>query len=236
MTDSADLNLLTLSSLRHRCLQESDRFFKRLSHDPQFCFELFRRAVMNHDDHCWQLIYEQYQPLVTGWVERHPLYFALDEESQFFVNWAFAKMWNVITPEKFAQFPDLKSVLRYLQMCVHSVIVDAMRSREQAKLLESEDEDALGGAEQLHAESPSLEEQVQERAYGEALWQLLDRRLKNTKERQVIYGSFILALKPGEIVKEYPETFRNVQEVYLVKDNVIARLRRDPELLAFLST
>ena len=43
----------------------------------------------------------------------------------------------------------------------------------------------------------------------------------------MVYGYFVLALKPRELCDPYPHTFRNVQHVYRVKENVLARLRRD---------
>jgi hypothetical protein len=173
------------------------------------------------------LIYHQYQPLIAGWVERHALFPALDEESQFFVNYAFEKMWRVLTPEKFSKFPDLQSVLRYFQMCVHSVLVDAMRSREQAELLE----DDPGLEQALHSGQgePGLEDQVLAQTQAEQLWRWLDGRLKTEKERKVVYGSFVLALKPAEVYALYPRVFSSVRDVYLVKDNLMARLRRDAE-------
>ena len=50
----------------------------------------------------------------------------------------------------------------------------------------------------------------------------------------MVYGSFVLALKPRELYAQFRETFRDVKEVYRVKENVLARLRRDAELQEFL--
>jgi hypothetical protein len=44
-----------------------------------------------------------------------------------------------------------------------------------------------------------------------------------------------LALKPREIYTRSGGLFDNVKEVYRVKENVLARLRRDAELKEFLS-
>ena len=67
----------------------------------------------------------------------------MDEEPQYFANRAFEKMWGVLSPQKFGQFPNLKSLLRYLQMCVHSVIVDYARRGEQATLLEDSEREPV---------------------------------------------------------------------------------------------
>jgi hypothetical protein len=63
--------------------------------------------------------------------------------------------------------------------------------------------------------------------HQQELWQEISARLQNEKERKVMYGSFVLALKPRELYAQFRETFRDVKEVYRVKENVIARLRRD---------
>lgn len=229
MANLLDFSTLPLMSVGRRCAQESDLFFKRQDNDPRFCFELFRRALGERQAEAWELIYRQYTPLVSRWVQRHSLFSALDEEVDYFVNGAFQKMWTVLIPEKFAQFPDLKAVLRYLQMCVHSVLVDHMRRQERARLFEDEVEDTTP------RRAPLPEEEVLDRVAQSELWQQLLLRLKDDKERQVVYGTFVLALKPRDIYEQYNQTFANVNEVYRIKENLIARLRRDAELQRFVN-
>ena len=54
--------------------------------------------------------------------------------------------------------------------------------------------------------------------------------MKDDKERAVIYGSFVLDLKPAEMLDTYTHLFRDVREIYTTKENVLARLRRDSSL------
>jgi hypothetical protein len=49
-----------------------------------------------------------------------------------------------------------------------------------------------------------------------------------------VYASFALGLKPREIYARSGGLFDDVKEVYRVKENVLARLRRDPELKKIL--
>jgi DNA-directed RNA polymerase specialized sigma24 family protein len=227
LSEPNDLSPLSLSGIQHRCAEESERFFRRQSYDPSFCFELFRRAVLQHDQHAWEMIHRQYQPLVLNWIQRHSLLAAVDEEPQYFANRAFEKMWGVLSPQKFSQFPDLKSILRYLQMCVHSVIVDYARRGEQATLLEDSEREPVVLRD---PEQSSLEEKVFTRRQAAELWQWINARLKDDRERAVIYGSFVLDLKPAEMVEAYSHLFRDVREIYTTKENVLARLRRDSSL------
>jgi hypothetical protein len=226
VTHDADLQQLSLTGIARRCAQESDLFFRRQPHNPRPCHELLRRAIIDRNQHAWELIYRQYRPLVTGWVARHPAFAASGEEIEFFVNGAYDKFWSALSPDKFQRFPDLKSLLRYLQMCVHSVIVDHARASAlpavelQAEIAVPEDDPRT--ADVMH--------QSIELAQRQEFWRLIAARLRNEKERHVVYCSFFLALKPREIHTRHRGIFRDVGEVHRIKENLLARLRRDPEI------
>jgi hypothetical protein len=230
MVHQDDIQLFTQASIAHRCARETELFFQRKNYDPRYCFELFRRAIVERQQRSWELIYSQYRSQVVGWVDRHPAFWASGEEAQYFVNRAFEKMWAALTPEKFGDFADLKSILRYLQMCVHSAIVDSARAQKQETLPYDEQKAAL----ERPAAKSTVEEHVLTRIKRQELWDYMNQRLKDEKERCIVYGAFVLNLKPGELYAQFQETFRDVQEVYRVKENLIARLRRDRELAKFL--
>ncbi len=230
MSQRTDLRMLTLAGIAHRCQHETERFFQGQGYDPLYCFDLFRRAIMERSQRAWELVYEQYRPLVAGWVERHSAFPGSGEEIQYFVNRAFEKMWLALTPAKFTHFSNLGSLLRYLQMCVHSVILDQVRAAQRCTyLMRAESWPAERGA-----DDPLAEDQALDRVHSQELWQEIGARLRNEKERRVMYGSFVLALKPRELYALFRETFHDVRDVYRVKENVLARLRRDAELLEFL--
>jgi DNA-directed RNA polymerase specialized sigma24 family protein len=220
--------MLTLPERASRCAAETERFFQGKSYDPGDCFELFRLAILERDSQAWEAVYVQYQVLVGRWVQQHPAFERGGEEAQFFVNRAFEKIWVALTPDKFRNFTELKALLGYLKMCVHSVITDHARAHKLAELMDLAEETGSEPVEQ----GPSLEERVLERADRQKFWEALYTRLHNEKERQVVYGSFFLALKPSEIYDQFHGLFFSVEEVYLVKQNVLARLRRDEEMLA----
>ena len=100
-------------------------------HDPtalQNGYGLFQQAIVQRVAEAWEQIYQLYTPLVQKWVVRHPSFANTGEDVDYFVNRAFEKMWRALTPEKFANFPELKSLLAYLKMCVNSVIIDHLRA------------------------------------------------------------------------------------------------------------
>jgi hypothetical protein len=69
-----------------------------------------------------------------------------------------------------------------------------------------------------------------DRVQQQSLWQEIEARLKNEQERTAIYGLYLLGLKPRELYARHPGLYRDVSEIYRVRENVIARLRRDDEL------
>jgi DNA-directed RNA polymerase specialized sigma24 family protein len=226
MPRQTDPRLLTLAGIAHRCAHETEFFFQRQGYDPRYCFELFRRAIIDRNQRAWELLYRVYRPLVARWVERHSAFSASGEEVQYFVNRAFEKMWIALPPDKFSHFSNLKSLLRYLQMCVHSVILDQVRVVEQAVVgVQAEDM-----TDESSATAASVDSQALARVQRQEFWDQINARLRNEKERRVVYGSFVLALKPRELYAQFPETFCDVNEVYRVKENVLARLRRDAKL------
>jgi hypothetical protein len=223
-----NLQQTDVADLAQRCADETELYFHHQTHDTQYCFELFRRAIWERDQSSWEIICQQYQPLVTGWVRQHPRFESSGEEIQYFVNGTFGKIAGTLTPEKFAGFSDIASLLSYLKMCVHSVIFDHSRKVDQLNLYDLDE-----AAEEV-ADDPSPEEQALEQSYRQAFWDLTNARLQDEKERLVIRGSFVLDLKPQEIFEHFRNVFSDVDEIYRVKQNVLSRLRRDPEFRKFL--
>lgn len=237
MSTQDNPQLLSISGIRYRCKQETSRFFNQLPYDPRYCLELFRRALEYRNDLAWEYIYEQYRPLVASWVENHPQFPETGAEVQDFLTQAFTKLWQSMTPAKFKTFTDLRAILRYLKMCTHSVITDYARKREQrfirerVRSLESESE---GGLSPDLDPAPPIETSIADLDDNRVLWRWIEQQCKNEKERTAVYGTFVLGLKPRQVAQEYPHVFTNAAEVSRVKDNLISRLRRNPDMAQFL--
>ena len=227
MVDNMDQKARSLKELSDSCAQETKRYFLGQPHDPRACYELFRRAIVQRDESAWAVIYQQYQPLVASWVRANQSFYHSGEELQYFVNRAFEKMWNYIPARKFRRFSDLNSLLRYLKMCVASAIIDHTRVHSKLQLEE------LAEASPVNTLDPhglALEALVIQRSQAEELWQLLKSLASSKKEARLLYGIYVLGLKPREILQSYPEEFKNVQEIYRVKENLLERLSRNQAL------
>lgn len=218
-----EVDELTLAGVAHRCAQESERYFKRLTHDPRFCLKLFQKAILEHNERAWGLVFKQYRPLVLKWVRNHRSFSSCEEEDEYFVNRAFDRMWTALKPEKFDSKEDLKSLLAYLHMCASSAIIDHVRTLKHLKLVPIVNEEVSN----LPSDDKIPEDQVNEKIRAQEVWDRLNHLLRDDKERIVAYTSFVLALPPREIQSEHLENFRDINEIYGIKQRIIERLRRD---------
>ena len=229
MNTDRDLRHLDVDQLAEKCADQTTKFFNREQHDPSYCHELFRRAIVGRNKYAWDKVYRQYQFLVASWVRRKAGDVATDEEIDFIVNGAFEKLWLALTPDKFGHFIDLASLLRYFQTCVYSVIVDHnRRNSPQTVGLETL-------AQPTDQELDSVEKIVTDQLERRRLWRMTLGLMQDEKERYVLQASFAYDLKPSEIYASKPEQFESKTEVYQIKRNLISRLRRNPTLRQFLS-
>ncbi len=81
--------------LTEMCRRESERYRRGQSGERGYCYELFRRAIVDGDQQAWRAIYEQYRRLVGTWVGGPADW--IDER----VNHAFAKFWHAINADGF---------------------------------------------------------------------------------------------------------------------------------------
>lgn len=225
--NKAPMPNLSLVELRHLCAEETDNFQQRRPYDPAYCFELFRRAAVDRDEAAWSAIYHQYLRQVLSWIRRNPMFPMMEEEEQYFANRAFERMWGAMTPEKWSKFPNLKSLLRYLQMCCHSVLVDYSRQKEQATLKTELDELM---ARQLPDEEAQVEVQVMDGQERHELWALIQQELADDREMRVIYAKFVLGMKPAQIAQRFNGMFSDVKDVYRVSEAAMDHLRNSPAL------
>jgi hypothetical protein len=228
MTDARNFRLLDVDRLADECADHTARFFNRATYDSGYCYELFRRAIVDRNSYAWDKIYRQYRPLVVKWVINHSGLPATGEEVDYFVNGAFDRMWSAIDAEKFKQFKDVAELLRYFQMCVHSVIVDYTRCNP----IETLDLELF--APPLRQSLRSIEEGITDEIERHQLWEAVTALMHNEKEVIVLECSFAYDLKPAEIYAGNSDRFESLDEVYRVKRNLLNRLRRSQVWQQFL--
>lgn len=226
MSEENELQQMPVDDLAQRCAQETDSYFRKKSNDSRYCLELFRRAIIRHDNDAWDAIYIQYQPQVERWVYRHPKFSSIDQEAQDLTMQAIERFLKYFTAEKFSVSQSLPAILNYLQTCVNGAILDCWRKLRQVQIEQLEEKHER----KIRETGPSIEDTLEK----EELWQLIKSRLKDDKEYTLVYASIILDLSSRQILAEYPRKFRDISEVYRCSANVWARLQRDPEIRKFL--
>lgn len=221
---------LSVNDLARCCAEETNKFLRQSASNDRYCLELFRRAIVRRDDDAWASIYQQYAPLVLTWVNQHQSATSLlgQDGGAPLVNAVFAKFAQALTPVKMGNFDSLAAVLKYLKMCVHSVIADEIRSRQARQY-----EETLESIEQ----EPSADDPAEDVVSGlsaQSLWQVIQEELNGEDERLLIYLAYVQGMKPGEICAHNRRYFPSVEDVYRIKRNVLERLRRNRRLLALL--
>jgi hypothetical protein len=218
--------LLSINELALHCSEETTKFLKQSASNDRYCQELFRRAIIKRDDDAWTCIYQQYAPLVLTWVTQHQSATALlgQDGSGPLVNAAFAKFSQALTPAKIGNFDSLAAILKYLKMCVHSVVADEVRSRQARQY-----EETLDAIEHEPAGADPADDVISTMS-AQHLWKIIFEELNGEDERILLYLAYVQGMKPSEISYQQQRFFPTVDDVYRIKRNVLERLRRNRRL------
>jgi DNA-directed RNA polymerase specialized sigma24 family protein len=223
------LRQIPLSELASHCRDQTQRFVRGETTDDRYCLEIFQRAIVDREDAAWSAVLAQYSGIVLAYVSQHTAASNMEHSQDYWINRAFQRFWSAVGPDRFGQFPDLASLLKYLKLCVHSVILDEVRAR-RARVAVSLDE-----VPETFSTTASAERSVLNEVSREQLWTAVLDEVSDEAEYQVTYLAFVRDLKPGEIYDRRPELFESVADVYRIKRNVLQRLRRSPRMQEFLT-
>lgn len=184
-------------------------------------YDLFYRAIAEHDDDAWREIAVQYRSLLVAWARRAAARASVCEPPEDIADQALARAWIALSNAPGCGFPTLAAALGYLRTCVTAVAIDTARAQAARARLEL----------QLEVGSPPTPEQevLDDLSHGE-VWQLASRVVGCEQERVVLHDSVVLGLASREIVALHPRLFDTVDEVYRAKRNLFSRLQRHPEL------
>jgi hypothetical protein len=215
---------LPLAELAAACQAETRKFLRDEPHDDVFALELLSRAVRAGDDSAWEAFVAQYSGLVLAQIRRHPPHSATAEDDTFWINRTFQRFAEAVTADRLDLFPSMAAVLRYLQMCAHSVLMDQERARRRWPHTSLEPlRDTLEAGH-------DVERSVVGRLAAQELWDAVIQELPDASERLIACLSFKGGYKPAEIHARHSDRFPNIADVYRIKRNVLVRLRRSPRL------
>lgn len=195
------------------------------SHEP-FCFELFRRAIVERDDASWTAVYKHYYGYVRGWVRKATV--PDDDDVDDLVQDALISFWNTYKQEQFSKAKTVGHVLGYLKSCAKTAVLQRARTKSRRA-------QTVGMSEEIEAVLPhveNVEKWVSSTLQQDEIWTLVDETCKSDQDRAIMDGIFKRGATPADIFALYPDLFADVDEVYKVKRNMWNRLRRNTNLQA----
>ena len=221
LADGESLRQVELADLARRCAQESDRFKRGQGYDDRCGLELFRRAIVERDPAAWEMIHAQYRALVRDWIGQRAQASCIDDHDDLATR-AFTRFWQAMKPEKFASFPSLASLLRYLKLCTAAALIDEVRAQRAWEGRRADGDLVMG----LPDERQQVDALVADALAAADLWRAIEAELPDPAERLVIYLTCVAGLKPREIALRYRDAFPSVGVVYQRKQVALERLRR----------
>lgn len=237
MSASVPPQQLSIVALAYRSQQELQKFQQGAESDPHYAFELFRRALTEPrsatSQEAWEAIYRQYYATVVGWAQGHPLYTLTGETGAYFATLALTNLWLYFAEGRgdIHRFPDLRRLLKFLQVCINHVIIDYYRAhlKHRTALEQEEAETAIH-----HRQRSSPDESPVDQIERAELWQMIYQEAQTELERLWIYAYCELLLPRRKIVELFPE-FGSVDQVKQVMDTFLKRVRRNERLKHWLA-
>ncbi len=212
---------LSLPELQEHCTQETLSFRQGHGEEGWHCYEIFRRAIVEKNERAWDALVEQYRKQVTQWVTRYSHGKGFQDEPDFFVNSVFEKFWRRnFSPIEFSRFPNVKSLMGYLRMCVGSVMLDYGRVQ---KRIEVDYLDDLS-EHRLQTQTISVQTWMEHHLEQEEFWNDVRVKLNDDQVFKVVYASFVLKLKPLEIFDYFPSEYGDIQAIYKIKAKALRLL------------
>ena len=183
--------------------------------------ELFRRAIVEHDEMAWSEGIRRYRTLLVYWASRCAAKASIGECGEDIADQAISRAWAALSAVPFERFPNLAAVLGYLRACVASAAIDCARGRQADERL----------AQVYQTPQVATPEQIAiDQQDRQALWQIVLSNVQNEQERVILVETFVNAQPPRAILARYPQLFTDANDVYNAKRNVFERLKRCSEL------
>ena len=218
---------LDLNRVVEQCRQEAkqDR-----SLEVGYCFELFRRALEDRLDAAWAAIEAQYGRLILTWLYAASKGAALDpEEADELKVQALAKFWRTLTRRPMhlaARFDHVGALLRYLNQCAVTTVLDQRRKDQRHARLQ----ERVERAREILAYQPTPDNDGLDRLYRQErvdqIFAWFRQEVTDPQELLLLHLSFEQDMTPVQIAQAYPAQFADVEDVRRIKERVLKRAKR----------
>jgi DNA-directed RNA polymerase specialized sigma24 family protein len=225
-TSPPELIHLSLDAVAAGCRGEAQR---SRSQELGYCFELFRRALERAEQAAWNAVATQYQRLMLEWVHAARRSAPDHGDPEELAHEAFERFWRTLAGRcnpLAARFPHVGALLKYLQQCAVTTVLDQRRrTLRQARLNTRIAGDALREAHDAGFEAAAVA-RVDQAALLARVRTWVAAEVTDPDERLVLHASFSDDLSPAEIAARHPERFVDAAAVRQVKERVLRRARR----------
>lgn len=208
---------LPIDQLVEHCTEETGKFNRHEADDPQYCFELLRRALFKDIPEAFAHIYRIYEPMVRKWVYGYSRFIQTGEDVDYFANAALSKFYFALRGPKFEQFDSLAKILLYLKRCIHTEIAQHLRGHRPFTV-------DLGEDDRIPAPKAEPDVHVQE------VWSIILSLLPDKKDQLLARCLFVEDMKPAQIFEAYSDKWKSAREVSVARQRITRILRRDETL------
>ena len=216
-SESREPSQIPLAQLVECCTAERIKFRQGEPADPQYCLEIFRRALRRVADDDWAAMQTCFYQDVLHWVRYHPVMRSgqLTEAADAYANEAFERMLITNTNHPL-DVTSLGAILTFLRRCVSSVLLDALRTQRKEVSLEFVYEVA----------GPDESERIIGTLSRDELWHMVEQCVASPRELRMAHALWIEGYRPREITQILPDDYADIHDVRRCIANIIDRLRR----------
>lgn len=220
---SSELSIrsMSISELAAHCTHEIAMYRRGEALDDQYCQELLDRAIVRRDPLAWEAMQQCFFETVLRWLRNHPqreVAYRLDSEENY-VAQAFTRFWVATVSNQARELRTVAAALTYLRMCLHSLILDTLRTYTRSREVPLPEPDEPG--------EPAIYDDID----VQELWSIIQSLLADEREQRVAYLLYQAGLKPRQIIQFCPQEFSDIREIYRLSRNIMERLMRRADFL-----
>jgi hypothetical protein len=211
------LRKMSLASLAKQCKREINAAQRGKAHNDQYWVELLRRTTAQRDGAARRVMWHHLGQVVRAWIGYHPsrdIASQLESEA-YYVAQTCERFWQAITQQELAinRLSTIPATLRYARACLNGVILDTLRGAN-----------VYSTGISLPGPTGPGELVGKGQEDSRAMWESICEMLPNEREQRVAYLLFHCGLRPGDIVRLFPQEFSDLQEISRVRHTAIERL------------